>query len=888
MLFGFLAALSISAIAQVTTIPAILQKGYTGEVQIIFNPNEGNKGMVGASQCYAHTGITIGTELWQHASSWRDGKAKYKMTKNTDGNWVLTMPNGLYAYYGVPTSTNVTQLDFVFNDGPNGTKEGKTSTGGDIFVDLAEPGLIVQLQTPADNSILFIGDEVTFRGFCTDTAHLVLTMLNEGQELVLAEVGRGVELTYAMTFEDPGDYEISLTAQQTTEAGTETKTQTIHIVVVGETVEQTLPDGIELGINYSADPTKVTLCTFAAANKVANKPNVLVPAKAVFVVGDFNNWQLSSAYQMYRDSCHFWLPIEGLVPQREYAYQYVVIRSDGRQKWLSDGFAPKQLHKDDQYEPKTVDPTHYRAFPAKANSGAYASVLQTNKPEYEWSDATLNFVRPDKNNLVIYEMWVYDYTASRSFEGVFERLDYLQNLGVNAIEFMPLCEFDGNYNWGYSPNHYFAVDKAYGSSERFKQLVDSLHSRGMAVIVDMVFNHATGLNPQNMLYPYGEDLKWNPWFNTNPPHGDNVYEDWNHDFPETRKMFTRALNYWLDEYKVDGFRMDLSHGFCGKTFNPYTNISHYYQNAIVPHNAYFILEHWGSDGQGRYIEDGMLCWTGQGLSDAYSQLAMGQTSSGNINDANRLGYVSYAESHDEERNMYRAKTGGTAAIKESEEVRIARVPMLVAFVTLLKGANMLWMNEELGYDYSINSTHGSSSISGDNRTSIKMRPDELGWLNPGPRMEAYRRCAQIIQLRTKLAPEVFMGKVASSQLGGGKKVRSIVWGNADDEERIVVAGNISGADPQEYTLPNGLWFDYLNDSHVLLNTVILAPGEVRIFTTKHYNLPDIHMPYDVPGDIMEVRMDEGYNLPCKFMHDGQVYIHRNGIIYDTMGRIVRK
>lgn len=881
MLFGFLAALSISAIAQVTTIPAILQKGYTGEVQIIFNPNEGNKGMVGASQCYAHTGITIGTELWQHASSWRDGKAKYKMTKNTDGNWVLRMPNGLYAYYGVPTSTNVTQLDFVFNDGPNGTKEGKTSTGGDIFVDLEKPGFLARIQSPADRTILSPGEELFIKGVSTEAADLTFIINNVPAFNALS----AMECSNTITLSEAGDYHIVFEADKETE----TAYDSVDVVVMSETEVRSLPEGIELGINYDAqDPTKVTLCTFAAANKVANKPTELVPAQAVYVVGDFTDWKIFSNYQMYRDSCHFWLELENLEPGKEYAFQYVVVRSDGVIKWLSDGFAPKQLHKDDQYEPKTVDPTHYRAFPAKANSGAYASVLQTNKPEYEWSDATLNFVRPDKNNLVIYEMWVYDYTASRSFEGVFERLDYLQNLGVNAIEFMPLCEFDGNYNWGYSPNHYFAVDKAYGSSERFKQLVDSLHSRGMAVIVDMVFNHATGLNPQNMLYPYGEDLKWNPWFNTNPPHGDNVYEDWNHDFPETRKMFTRALNYWLDEYKVDGFRMDLSHGFCGKTFNPYTNISHYYRNAIVPHNAYFILEHWGSDGQGRYIEDGMLCWTGQGLSDAYSQLAMGQTSSGNINDANRLGYVSYAESHDEERNMYRAKTGGTAAIKESEEVRIARVPMMIAFLTLVKGTNMLWMNEELGYDYSINSTHGSSSISGDNRTSIKMRPDELGWLNPGPRMEAYRRCAQIIQLRTKLAPEVFMGKVASSQLGGGKKVRSIVWGNADDEERIVVAGNISGADPQEYTLPNGLWFDYLNDSHVLLNTVILAPGEVRIFTTKHYNLPDIHMPYDVPGDIMEVRMDEGYNLPCKFMHDGQVYIHRNGIIYDTMGRVVRK
>ena len=141
-------------VAQVTTIPAILQKGYTGEVTVIFNPNEGNKGMQGATQCYAHTGYNN----WQGAPAWRSGLEKHKMTKNTDGNWVLKLTPNMYEYYGATTSTDITRLCFVFNDGPSGEKEGKDASGQDIFVNLAEAGLAVTL-TADKQSMASEGEE---------------------------------------------------------------------------------------------------------------------------------------------------------------------------------------------------------------------------------------------------------------------------------------------------------------------------------------------------------------------------------------------------------------------------------------------------------------------------------------------------------------------------------------------------------------------------------------------------------------------------------------------------------------------------------------------------------------------------------------------------------
>ena len=218
--------------------------------------------------------------------------------------------------------------------------------------------------------------------------------------------------------------------------------------------EKARPAGVSNGIYYGADGTSVTLCTYAASKTAS--------AKRVFLLGDMTDWKLKAEYQLYKDGNYFWITLTGLTPGKEYRFQYAVERADGVKKLISDLYSEKVLHPDDQYEPKKVDPD-LLDYPTGKGANGYVTVIQPGKPKYEWSEATLNFKRPNKNNLVIYELWIYDYTEGRSLKGLMKRLDYIQNLGVNAIELMPICEFDGNYNWGYSPNHYFAPDRAYGS-----------------------------------------------------------------------------------------------------------------------------------------------------------------------------------------------------------------------------------------------------------------------------------------------------------------------------------------------------------------------------------------------------------------------------------------
>ena len=349
--------------------------------------------------------------------------------------------------------------------------------------------------------------------------------------------------------------------------------------------EKVRPAGVSNGIYYDPnDPTKVTLCTYAASKTQA--------AKRVFLYGDMTNWQLDAAHQLYKDGNYFWITLTGLTPGKEYRFQYAVERADGVHKQICDLYSEKVLHSQDQYEPKKVDPTLI-SYPSGADG--YVTVIQTNKPKYSWSNATLNFQRPAKENLIIYEVWVYDYTTTRTFKALKDRLDYIQNLGVNAIELMPVSEFSGNISWGYNPTLYFAVDKTYGKATDLKDLIDECHKRGIAVIVDMVFNHAYcdeyGDNPMNKLYPYGTDLSNNPWFNVTPPEGGQTYgQDWNHDFEPAKEMFKRVFQYWLTEYKVDGFRLDLSHGLCGTTNNAVANLKEYYNTVkATSKDAYMIF-----------------------------------------------------------------------------------------------------------------------------------------------------------------------------------------------------------------------------------------------------------------------------------------------------------
>lgn len=786
---------ALVASAQVTPTPDPIPKGYTGAVTIVFDATKGNGGMIGATKCYAHTGLitaasTSDTDWKNVIGSWR-GTTQPQLTSLGNNKWQLDIPN-IFTFYGVPETTDIKKLAFVFHDGPNGNKEGKAASG-DIFVVLGEK--------------------------------------TEG------DIWEAVEGVTAIT--------------------------------------KSRPSGLKQGITYGADGTSVTLCTYAASRTES--------AKRVFLLGDMTDWKLSKDYQLYKDGNYFWITLTGLTKGKEYRFQYAVERADGVRKQICDLYSEKVLHPDDKWEPKTADPTLI-SYPTKGADGGYVTVIQPGKAEYNWSSATLNFKRPNKNNLIIYETWVLDYTTTRTFKGLMDRLDYIQNLGVNAIELMPITEFEGNQSWGYNPTLYFAMDKSYGKAEDMKAFVDACHQRGIAVILDMVFNHTTGQNPMAKLYPWTSssptetELRFNPWFNvsTEVKHDNNDYgEDWNHGFEPAHEMFTRVLQYWLKEFKVDGYRLDLSHGICGRnTYDAVDQLKDYYDKGVkaVSSDAYMILEHWGSSmgsDRPKLINYGMQCWAN--TNNAYCQTAMGWLKDGDsFDEANQDGYISYCESHDEERMQYKAKAYGNGDLQTNEAARLGRVAENVAFNVLLNGSHMLWQFEEIGYDISIDQN---------GRTGTKPNPKTKGYFTQAARVEAFTKSAQVITLRTQLMPSVFEGNPTASSLSSGKALRTIQWGS-----NVFVAANFDVSGNQAVTLPSGTWYDYLNGAVKATNTTyVLAPGELKVFTSTAVKAPtftDIEKRDHTPiENVSTDEMPQSY----KILRDGQIYILRGDNIYTITG-----
>ena len=881
----------------VTTTPTFIEQGYTGTITITFDPNQGSKGMVGATACYAHMGLITADSKdnkdWKYVITAWCGKEDFAACTKVGDKWQLVI-NDLYATYKCPTTEDVKGIVLVFNDGVSGGKEGKNADGTDIFIPVNKKGLNVRFDLPEGNQLLNMGEKVECS--ISSSEAVELTLLANGA--VLNSAANASSLQHTFTPSAVGDY--TLVAQA--KSASQTVYDTVQVCVISAPVSQVRPSGMIDGINYhNDDPTKVTLVMYAKNTKG-------VVADNVFVIGDFNNWTFSNDFQMKRDaqnSGYFWLEISNLEPKKEYAFQYAVKTADGVIK-ITDAYTEKVLDPwNDQYISQDIYP-NLKSYPRQTDG--LTAVFQTGKEPFKWSDATLNFKNPDRNNLVIYELWVHDFSPARSIKGVINRLDYLQNLGVNVIELMPICEFDGNISWGYNPHHYFAPDKAYGTPEDYKTLVDEAHKRGMAVILDMVFNQADGKHPFVQLYRTDDyNGKDNPWINSKPANFPEYRPDFNHDSPATQEYFKRVLKYWIQEYKVDGYRMDLTKGFCGPTCisaNRVKVINDYYNAAkSMRSDALFILEHWEGSEEGGFVNNGMLCWGGgEYYNNAFSQLAMGwlHEGDGSIVDGNKQGWVYFAESHDEERNMFKAKQWGNGNLQANAFAYIKRVPLIGAFALLQKGPKMMWQFQELGFDFSIKS--GADGVYKENenhRVDPKPQPETLGWLKDADRMDAYKRMAQLIQLRTKLYPaEFFLNGKCTLNAGTGKSARSIVW--EYNGEYIVIVGNFNVEGGTQYTgaatiapFPKaGKWYDYYRQTSYNVNStadaITLQPGELRIYTSTAKQLPTIEGDYTYPDNIIMPEF-EGSVYPT--MVDDYLFINstatlQQAIIYNLQGKQV--
>ncbi len=196
-----------------------------------------------------------------------------------------------------------------------------------------------------------------------------------------------------------------------------------------------------------------------------------------------------------------------------------------------------------------------------------ATVLQTAQQPYSWQ--INDFTPPAVEDMVVYELLIRDFTALHSYQSLSDTINYFKRLGVNVIELMPVSEFEGNISWGgYNPNYYFAPDKYYGPKNTLKTFIDLCHANGIAVVLDIVLNHSFGTSPPYVMLYWDKINKRpsanSPFYNPIAKHDFNVGYDFNHESQATKAFTKRVVNFWITEYKIDGFRFDLSKGFTQK------------------------------------------------------------------------------------------------------------------------------------------------------------------------------------------------------------------------------------------------------------------------------------------------------------------------------------
>lgn len=578
-------------------------------------------------------------------------------------------------------------------------------------------------------------------------------------------------------------------------------------------IEQTMPAGTVEGINISSGSS----VTFAFYDKDKNGNH----KDFAYILGDFNNWTLANdgTSQMYRDNSAgcWWITVENLDPAKEYRFQYYTGTKEGDVIRLADAYSEKILDPDnDKYIPESTYPSSEMVYPEKGIG--MVSTFKINKDEYSWQNN--DFKIKDTDNLLIYELHLRDFTSTSDLNGAMSKLDYLEGLGINAIELMPVQEFDGNDSWGYNPCFFFAMDKAYGTKEMYKRFIDECHNRGIAVLFDVVYNHATGAHPFAKLYWDSKNNKTaaeNPWFNVDAPHPYSVFHDFNHESELVKTFVKRNLKFLLDEYKIDGFRFDLTKGFTQRQCNE-SSASDYDENRIAVlkdyydaihetnENAVVILEHFCCDKEEKELADyGLKLW--RNGNNAYCQSGMGwQDDSGfegiytGTNDMKFGGYVSFMESHDEERTAFKAKEYGNGDLKTNLANRMKSMATNTAFFLTVPGPKMIWQFGEMGYEVSIEEN---------GRTGRK--PLHWEYLNDQYRKKLTETYTLILKLRNEL-PQLFSSdatfrwEVSESYWEG---CRNISIESIDGKKLFIVGNFTTEEQTSSAQVPSG-WSGYYN------------------------------------------------------------------------------
>lgn len=849
--------------------PAFPEEAAAAQTLVItVDASKGNKGLLNytnTGDVYVHTGVitslSVSSADWKYSRfEWATTNAAAKATSLGGGKWSFTISGSLRTFYGITNAAErIQKIAILFRSG-DGTVVQRNSDGSDMYIPIYNnAALAVRLTQPAreprynpvpEGQNWQVGTTVAVQAVSNKPATLRLFQ----NAILIAQVANAQTLSGTATITAVGTQQLIAEASD----GTTTTRDTITFFVAGTSPTAPLPAGVRDGINYEPGDTSAILVLHAPGKGI------------VTVTGDFNNWTESPAYIMNRtpDNNKFWLRVTGLQKGAEYAFQYNV---DGSLK-IADPYTEKIL---DGGNDPFITPTTYpalKAYPTGKTTGI-VSILQTAAPAYTWTNNT--FARPDKRGLVIYELLLRDFIAAHDWKTLRDTLGYLKRLGINAIELMPFNEFEGNNSWGYNPDFYFAPDKYYGTKASLQEFIDVCHSNGMAVIMDIVLNHSYGPSPLARLYwdaQANRPAANNPWYNPVQPHAFGFGDDFNHESAATKAFFNRVLQHWITEYKIDGYRFDFTKGLTQKASTNDAGFSAYdasriailngYGNTIkaIDPAAYLILEHFCDNMEEKELSgNGFMLWGN--LNYNYNEASMGYVQNSNfeggiytVRNWTAPHLVTYMESHDEERLMYKNVNFGNAAGSYNTKdtaTALKRIELNAAFFFTIPGPKMIWQFGELGYPYSIN-TCGDGSVN--NNCRVDPKPIRWDYLADARRTHVYELFQNLIRLRFHpWYKDAFMSGRIEHNLSGAFKWIKVTT----DTSNLLVVGNfdVAPATGSVTFQSAGTWYDYLNNTFMpttsTAQAITLQPGEFHVYVNRNVNnvtttaLPTV--PWDEAG-----------------------------------------
>jgi len=445
---------------------------------------------------------------------------------------------------------------------------------------------------------------------------------------------------------------------------------------------------------------------------------------------------------------------------------------------------------------------------------------------------------PVNHELVIYELHVADFSGGEDdphkrgkYQHIIEKFDYLSELGINAIELMPVNEYPGDYSWGYLVRHYFATETSYGSTRDLKQLIDECHARGIRVIMDGIYNHTDEECPLLLIdrdywyyhdkhYPEDPANHWGPEFN---------YETYDEklDVRPAWKYIGDVVRFWIQEYHIDGIRYDAVRQLGNYDFMRWITHEAIQANGDLK-PFYNIAEHIPETLSIVAPEGPMeACWHESFRIFVIQNIAGDNFDLGRLKevlDAKQQGYggptnvINYLASHDRDHLMAELATRSIISPESFKRAKLGAVLLMTAM-----GVPMLWMGEEFG-EYTRQTPNQKNKL-------------EWPLLNYELNRSLFEYYKSLIALR-KQTPALQTENIDFFHESADSKVLAYVRWNEQGSRTVIVA-NFSGRYLTKYRVPNfpvtGTWYEWLTNSEVEAGedglVIDLPEYEAKVFVT---------------------------------------------------------